>query len=95
MQKVKPLRSQKYLRWVETQPSVISGRPADDAHHIKGHGYGGTTKPSDYFTIPLTHDEHTHFHNIGWQSWEEKYGSQWKFIAQTLERAVREGVLRE
>jgi hypothetical protein len=95
MQKVKPLRSQKYLDWVKTQPSVISGRPADDAHHIKGHGYGGTTKPSDYFTFPLTRDEHTHFHNIGWQSWEAKYGSQWKYIAETLERAIREGVLRE
>ena len=95
MQKVKPLRSQKYLDWVKTLPSVISGRPADDAHHIKGHGYGGTTKPSDYFTIPLTRDEHTEFHNGGWQSWEAIYGSQWKFIAQTLERAVRDGVLRE
>lgn len=83
-----------YLDWVETQPSCISQRPADDAHHIKCSGFGGTKKCSDLFVIPLTRDEHTEFHRIGWVSWETKYNVDQRELAlRTLERAFREGVL--
>ena len=86
--KRKPWRSKTYLDWVKTQPSVISCQPADDAHHIKGHGLGGTTKCSDLFTIPLTRKEHTEFHVMGWEQWEERYGSQLLFALKTIERAL-------
>ena len=90
----KPWRSQKYLNWVKTLPSVISGRPADDAHHLIGHGQGGMgTKVTDLWVFPLTRDEHTELHNIGWRAWEEKHGSQWKYIAETLKRAYEEGLI--
>ena len=53
--KIKTARNRKYLDWVKTLPSCISGRPADDPHHIIGRGEGGMgTKASDYFAIPLT-----------------------------------------
>ena len=51
--KRKPWRSKAYTDWVKTQPSVISGMPGDDPHHIKGHGYGGTVKAPDWMVIPL------------------------------------------
>lgn len=90
----KPWRSQKYLNWVKTLPSVISGRPSDDAHHLIGHGQGGMgTKVADCWTFPLTRDEHTELHNMGWKAWEEQYGSQWKFVAETLHKAILEGLL--
>jgi len=92
----KPLREkdQAYLDWVKTLPSVVSGRPADDPHHLIGHGTGGTgTKVSDYFTFPLTRTEHDELHNHGWREWEERHGSQWGFVAATLLRAIREGIL--
>lgn len=95
MLKTSPIRSKKYLDWVKSQPSVISGRPADDPHHLIGHGQGGMgTKVTDYWTFPLTRDEHTQLHNMGWKAWEEIHGSQWKFVAQTLEQAIREGVIK-
>lgn len=82
---MRPFRSKKYLAWVRKQPSAISGRPADDAHHIIGHGLGGMgTKPSDLLTFPLTRDEHMELHHIGWLAWEEKHGSQWRYAAETL-----------
>lgn len=91
--KTKPERDRSYINWVKSLPSVVSGRPADDAHHIIGHGGGMGTKESDYFTFPLTRDEHTELHNMGWKSWENIYGSQWKFVAKTMLQAKREGVL--
>lgn len=91
--KHKEWRSQEYLDWVKTQPSCISGRPSDDAHHIKGHGMGGTTKPPDWATLPLTRDEHTEFHNKGWKTWEADNGNQWQHIARTLGKAITEEIL--
>lgn len=91
---MKPYRNKKYLRWVKTLPSAISGRPSDDAHHLIGHGQGGMgTKVTDLWTFPLTRDEHAELHNIGWKEWENKYGDQWKFVANTIHLAVIEGVL--
>lgn len=94
MLKQKPYRNKKYLKWVKEQPSVVSGMPADDPHHLIGHGQGGmATKASDLFTFPLTRGEHTELHNGGWKIWEDIYGSQWKFVAETLAKAIEEGVL--
>jgi hypothetical protein len=91
---MKPLRDRKYLDWVKSQLSVISKRPADDAHHLIGHGQGGMgTKVTDYWTFPLTRDEHTELHSMGWKAWEEKYGSQMKFVMETMYLAKIEGVL--
>jgi hypothetical protein len=90
----KPARDRKYLNWVKSLDSVISHRPADDPHHLIGHGYSGMgTKAPDYLTFPLTRDEHTELHNIGYKAWEEIYGSQWKFVAETMLLAKLEGAL--
>jgi len=95
MQKIKPFRSQKYKDWVKQLPSCISGLPADDPHHIKGRGYGGSVKPSDLFTMPLTREEHDDFHRIGWESWEAKHNvDQRDLVIATIERAIREGVIK-
>lgn len=92
---MKPYRNDRYTDWVKSQPSVISGQPADDPHHLIGHGQGGMgTKSSDLYTIPLTRIEHNELHNIGWKEWESRYGSQWRFVAETLAKAITEGVLK-
>ena len=86
-------RSRAYLDWVKQQPSCISGLPADDPHHLKGHGYGGVVAP-DWAAMPLTREEHTTFHNMGWQTWEEEHGSQWQHVAKTLGKALDDGIIR-
>jgi hypothetical protein len=93
--KIKTARNRKYLDWVKTLPSCISGRPADDPHHIIGRGEGGMgTKASDYFAIPLTRDEHSELHHNP-NDWEDRYGEQWKFVAKTLETAINTGIIKE
>ena len=86
-------RNEDYLKWVKSQVSCISERPADDPHHIKGHGYGGSIKAPDWATIPLTRDEHSLFHNMGWETWEKLHGSQLEYVAETLGKAIDEGIL--
>ena len=85
-------KDRKYLDWVKRQPSVISGLPADDPHHVVGHGFGGMgIKAGDYFSFPLTRQEHTMLHDMGYESWEKRYGSQVIYALKTLEGAVRMG----
>lgn len=93
--RVKTIRSRKYLNYVKSLPCVITGAPADDPHHLIGHGQGGmATKACDLFAFPLTREQHTNLHNIGWRAWEVAHGSQWRFVAQTLEQAVKDGVIK-
>lgn len=88
-----PVRDKTYLKWVKSQISVISGRPADDAHHLIGYGEGGmATKACDLLTFPLTRDEHTELHHIGWKEWEKIHGSQWQFVGKTLQHAIKSGL---
>lgn len=92
---MKQYRNRAYLNYVKQLPSVISKRPGDDAHHLVGHGYSGMAiKASDLWVFPLTRDEHTDLHNIGYKAWEEKYGSQWKFIVLTITQALADGVIK-
>ena len=92
MLKKKPTRDRKYLNWVKCLNCCVTGMPADDPHHIKGHGLGGTSPASDLFTMPMTREIHTHLHDIGWQSFENKHGSQIVYVAKTMGIAVKEGV---
>jgi len=87
-------KDKKYLKWLREQPSCISGQYGVDCHHIKGHGYTGGVKASDYMTIPLTRTEHTHLHNIGYNAWEEIYGSQINHVVDTLMEAIKQGKLK-
>lgn len=82
-----------YVSWVKTLPCVASKMPADDPHHLIGHGQGKMGgKASDLFVIPLTREQHTALHD-DLIAWERQYGSQWAHVAKTLELAVKEGVL--
>ena len=90
MMKSKAFRSKRYLQWVKTQPCVLCGSPADDAHHIIGTGNlsgMGMTAP-DVFTMPACRQHHTTIHQS-----PEVWSAQWEWIARTLAKAVAEGVL--
>lgn len=87
-------RNPHWLKFVRSLPCVVSGAPADDAHHLIGHNQGGMgTKASDYFAFPLTRYEHTALHDRGWKAWEELHHSQWRHVAMTMHTAIDLGVL--
>jgi hypothetical protein len=83
-------RSRAYLGWVKTLPCVISGLPADEAHHLKGVGSmsgTGLTAP-DWAAMPVTREQHDLIHQS-----PDLWPQQWEFIARTLGRAIEDGVL--
>ncbi|EGT7548122.1 DUF968 domain-containing protein [Escherichia coli] len=85
--------NEKYTRWVKTQPCACCGKPADDPHHLIGHGQGGMgTKAHDIFTLPLCREHHNELHADPLE-FEKKYGSQVELIFRFLEHAFATGVL--
>ncbi|EEY7533391.1 DUF968 domain-containing protein [Escherichia coli] len=84
---------EKYTCWVKTQPCACCGKPADDPHHLIGHGQGGMgTKAHDIFTLPLCREHHNELHADP-LAFEEKYGSQVDLIFRFLDHAFATGVL--
>jgi len=98
MLKIPIYRSKRYRVYVSKLPCSISGvnGARNDPHHIKGRGFGGSCKCSDLFCIPLTHELHQEFHQIGWESFEQKYNfSQLEAALDTIEQAFADGVFYE
>ncbi|TDB57219.1 hypothetical protein C5467_11260 [Photorhabdus khanii subsp. guanajuatensis] len=83
----------KWLRWVKSQPCMCCERPADDPHHIIGHGQSGIgTKAHDLFTIPLCRECHNELHRDP-KIWEQKYGSQIVLLFRFLDRSLGIGAI--
>ena len=89
----KAIRNKAYLNYVGSLPCVCCGQdPAGDPHHIKGDGFGGTSKASDLFVFPLCRKHHEELHSCV-SEWEEKHGPQWLWVSVTIHQAVTDGVL--
>lgn len=83
----------KYIQWVKTQPCIACGKPADDAHHLIGHGQGGMgTKAHDIHVIPLCRADHRELHADP-KKWEEKHGSQLELVIRIQKKAAAIGVI--
>ncbi|WMY72755.1 DUF968 domain-containing protein [Buttiauxella selenatireducens] len=82
-----------YTRWVKQQPCECCRRPADDPHHIIGHGMGGTaTKAHDLFVIPLCRECHDELH-ADVAAFEQKHGTQLELVFRFLDRVMAIGVI--
>lgn len=74
-------------------PAIMEAMPADDPHHLIGHGQGGMgTKAHDLFVLPLCRKHHNELHTDT-VAFEEKYGSQLELIFRFIDRALATGVL--
>jgi len=85
--------NEKYTRWVKAQQCMCCNNPADDPHHLIGHGQGGMgTKAHDLFVIPLCREHHDELHASP-VAFEAKYGDQLVLLFRVLDRALAIGVL--
>lgn len=85
--------SEKYTRWVKQQPCSGCSKPADDPHHIIGHGMGGTaTKSHDLYVIPLCRVCHDELH-ADVAAFEREHGSQLELLFRFLDRVLAIGVI--
>lgn len=84
---------EQYTRWVKTQPCEGCRRPADDPHHIIGHGMGGTaTKAHDLFVFPLCRECHDNLH-ADVAAFEQKHGTQLELLIRFMDRSLARGVI--
>ncbi len=91
--KEKRFESSAYLNFVRALPCVVTGQPNSQAHHLIGHGHSGMAlKVHDFLTFPLSATAHKELHDIGWQAWEGKHGSQLEHIINTITKACGLGV---
>ncbi len=82
-----------YTRWVKAQRCACCNNPADDPHHIIGHGQGGMgTKAHDLFVIPLCRAHHDELHRDP-VAFEAKYGSQTELLFRFIDYALAIGAL--
>jgi hypothetical protein len=66
-----PVRNAKYLRFIKSEPSVVSGRAGCDPCHTGPHALN--QKASDLTCIPLTREEHDEFDKNP-RAFAEKHG---------------------
>ncbi|HCM5461789.1 TPA: DUF968 domain-containing protein [Klebsiella aerogenes] len=85
--------NQTYTDWVKRQPCECCRRPADDPHHVIGHGMGGTaTKAHDLFVFPLCRECHDELHaNLA--AFEKKHGTQLELLFRFMNRALAIGII--
>ncbi|MDX7992368.1 DUF968 domain-containing protein [Xenorhabdus sp. psl] len=92
--KLRPWRNSQWLQWVKSQSCVACQRPADDPHHIIGHGQGGMgTKSHDLFCLPLCRACHDELHRDR-LAWEQKHGSQVDLLFRFLDRSLGIGAIK-
>ncbi|MDE9553394.1 DUF968 domain-containing protein [Xenorhabdus bovienii] len=92
--KLQRWRNTQWLQWVKSQPCAACQRPADDPHHIIGHGQGGMgTKAHDLFCLPLCRECHDDLHRDR-LAWEEKHGSQVDLLFRFLDRSLGIGAIK-
>jgi len=79
IQKTKPIRDEKYLAWIRTQPCVVCGAgPCQAAHQRLLSGSIGA-KPGDYHALPNCQSCHMAEHNKGVLTmWNERYWRKFK-----------------
>lgn len=89
------IRSEKWLRWVKSQPCVCCGRQADDPHHLIGVG-GGIMggKADDLDVIPLCREHHNELHrNVA--EFERQYGTQKELWHDFFINSIKIGAIEE
>lgn len=71
--KIEPLRDPDYLKWVRTQPCIITGHRGRDVDpcHIGTLGRG--IKSSDDEALPMRHELHRRAHDQGEMSFFRKH----------------------
>ena len=93
LQKEKPVRNKKYLRYVATLPCANCGLDDDTvvAHHIIGVGQGCMGgKASDLEVMPLCYDCHLEIHLCSHSKGVRR--EQYKWVMETLIKAIKDEV---
>ena len=88
------IKDEDYKKWIIRLPCCASGgygydpnsgERLNDPHHIPD-GLGGSAKRNDHRLIPLTHALHVELHQIGQETFAEKYGLDYEVLIEAYRR---------
>lgn len=85
-------RSNKYLKFIRTQPCCVCGITPSQAHHESLTGRGVSVKCSDYETMPLCHTCHALRHQVGKKSFAQAYGINYREIIEDMQKKYKQKV---
>ena len=72
--KLKKKKDEQYLSWIRKQPCIVCYRTPCEAHHVRTAANSGMgIKPGDDQAVPLCPLHHRELHQIGVQTFCEKY----------------------
>jgi hypothetical protein len=73
------IRSKKYLKFIRSQPCLVTGQVINVvAHHVRIGFFGAGMKPNDSMCLPLTDEQHRLLHQMGEKSYWERVGIDWQ-----------------
>lgn len=97
MKKQKNIRNNEYLEWIKILPCLVCTIKAgyipslefhSDPHHIPEKGGGSIgLKTHDNRAIPLCRLHHMEYHNLGKETFREKYNLDYEYIIHRLQEA--------
>lgn len=90
LEKSSPRRSLEYMKWIRTNPCVITSK-VPIAHHVTVHANRGIgQKPSDYWCLPLDYWLHNNLHHVGERTfWDFHNMDPHLLIAEHLEKYLK------
>jgi len=96
--KPKRIEDPDYLEWIESLSCMLCGRAGagfkegkSDAHHIPPKGHGTMAgKCDDKRAVPLCNDQHREYHQIGRDTFADKYGLAYEAIIEGLNALYEE-----
>jgi hypothetical protein len=93
--KQKPFRSKKAREWFRYKKCIICGDCNTCGHHepLNGHGIG--TKGPDNQQVPLCFNHHRERHDIGRETFWNKYGLDWQKLVKRYERGINEAINKD
>ncbi len=77
-----------HLQWVRRLACSVPGCPSSDVitHHVRAAGDAGTGQKDDRFVVPMCVTHHDEGHQIGWKTFDARYGTDLVETAELLER---------
>jgi hypothetical protein len=70
-------KDEAYKAWIKLQPCLVCGGHYVDCHHV---WHSGGKLANDYCGVPLCREHHSIYHQMGHDSFEEKFSFDLKSI---------------
>lgn len=82
------IENKAYKDWIVSLPCLVTRRPGpSDPHHVPQRGHGAKSqKADDMRCIPLCHEKHVELHQVGRDTFSERYSLDYEPVIERLNK---------